>query len=118
MYKILYLVLNREKNSLSKFLKERSAAELQSVPVARALQLWEWLLCGNIPKVFSLLGEEEKEGTRGLMKLFLEQLRLWGLMTFAKSFGREIKLDFVKKSLKFEDLEETVKKLEEYGMIF
>lgn len=114
MYRILYLTLNSEKNVLNRFLKEQDMEDLETVPVKKVLNLKKSLSMGNIDFVFQQL-VEGFEGTRFLLKLFLDKLRIWALQIISKSFGKAISLNYIDKKLHFNDKEELCEFLEANG---
>lgn len=114
MYRILYLTLNSEKNVLNRFLKEQDMEDLETVPVKKVLNLKKCLTMGNIDFVFQQL-VEGFEGTRFLLKLFLDKLRIWALQIISKSFGKAISLDYIDKKLHFNDTEALCEFLEANG---
>ena len=113
MYRVLYLILNSEKSVLARFLKEQSLKDLESKPLKEALKLKKSLVLGNIDYVFGQL-ETGFQGTKYLLKLFLDKLRIWGLIVISKSYGKSIKMEYVRVKLRFEGLHEMIEFLEKH----
>lgn len=111
MYRMVYLILNSEKNVLNRFLKEQTEEDLESQAVHSAFELKKKLIQGNIHYVFGLLKEGD-EGIKNLVKMFLEKIRIWALQIYAKSFGDKISFEIIEDRLCFSSTTELLEFLE------
>lgn len=75
------------------------------------------LVSGNIKKVFSMYRSSNVELLSKLISLFLQKLRIWALQIISKSFGKQVKIEFVKSFLEFDTLAETTEFLKTNAVI-
>lgn len=108
MYRIVYLALNSEKFELNKFLKEMSVKELGHELVQEGVRFKTVLVSGNIKKVFEMYRSSKVELLGKLISLFLQKLRIWALQIISKSFGKQVKIEFVKSFLEFDSMTEAI----------
>lgn len=114
-YRILYLVHTQNRTEISHLLETMNEESRQSPAVRHALRVNEAMACGDYHRLFRLYANAPNMGGY-VMDCFITRERLYALSAICRAYRPAISLDFVSKELGFQETDDCIEFLNDFGV--